>query len=70
MNFSKALKHLKQGGKITRKPWLKDDSWLELQVPEKGEPGQPYIKIITANGQILMWYPEHIDILAKDWVKN
>lgn len=74
MNFSKALKHLKQGEKITRKLWIKDetkdDSWLELQVPIKGGPGQPYIGVTTANKQILMWYPEHVDILANDWVRN
>ena len=74
MNFSKALNYLKRGGKITRKSWIKgktkDDFWLELQVPERGEPAQPYISVVTANGHILMCHPEHIDILAEDWVEK
>ena len=74
MNFSKALNHLKRGRKITRKTWVKDttkgDCWLEIQNPKEGDVEYTYISVVTANGHTLWWQPEHVDLLAEDWIKR
>ena len=80
MNFSEALEWLKQGKKITRQGWNIQGFFIELQRPtENSYITLPYLYRVMVeeidNGletEVLVeripWQPNHIDLLANDWV--
>jgi len=83
MNFSDALEHLKDGGKIARTGWNGKKMFLFLvpgsvfRVNRKPLLGiypegteivyQPHIDMRTATGTIVPWSASQSDLLADDW---
>ena len=83
LDFSDALKKLKEGCKLTRLGWNGKDMFVylvpagnfkpytpiaETLVNEDGlVPYNPYFAIRTVNGSISTWVPSVNDCLAEDW---
>lgn len=67
MDFSEALKLLKDGYKMTRRYWNAPHS-IELQKPDEySKMTEPYIFITTSSDQVLPWVASQADLLADDW---
>lgn len=68
MNFSQALRVLKDNGLVARQGWNGKGMWLKLQVPDSNSKmSLPYIYMRTAQGQQVPWVASQTDILADDW---
>lgn len=79
MNFSEALKCLKQGAKLTRDGWNGKNMWIclvtsEFEVSQLGTDEQsplpgylPFLVMFTADKKLVPWLASHTDILANDW---
>ena len=82
MDFSKALKHLKNGKRIARKGWNGKNMFLFLVEPlafsaskeasnslgNNGVALLPSIAMYTTNKKILVgWLASQTDMLAEDW---
>jgi hypothetical protein len=75
MDFSYALKALKEGRKVMREGWNGKDMWLELQTPdENSKMTLPYIYIEYPVGSApypqgcrVPWMASQTDMLASDW---
>lgn len=67
MDFSEALKLLKQGATIRRASW----SGTKRIILVNNSEGMtlPYIKIITKDGNLGVYTATNCDILADDWVR-
>jgi len=66
--IGKAVKILKNGGRVCRKGWNGANMWLELQVPgEHSKMGLPYIYMSTVDGKLVPWLASQTDILAEDY---
>lgn len=81
MNFSEALKYLKEGKKVARKGWNGKDMWIVLvHTFEYGLYGLldneykkqyellPWIGIKTADNKFVPWIESKSDLLANNWV--
>ena len=68
MDFSEALKLLKQGATIRRASW----SGTKRIILVNNSEGMtlPYIKIITKDGNTGVYTGTNCDILADDWVRS
>ena len=66
MDFSEALKLLKQGAIIKRDSWS-GDKYLELIPDKNSDLFLPYIRIITKDNKISIYTATNCDILADDW---
>lgn len=68
MDFSEALKLLKQGATIRRTNW----SGTKRIILVNNSEGMtlPYIKIITKDGNTGVYTGTNCDILADDWVHS
>lgn len=66
MNFGAALEVLKSGGQVTRPDW--EDVWLDLFYLDT-QKSMSYIRLKTIHGDHVPWSPNHIDLLADDWVE-
>lgn len=67
-DFSWALDTLRDGGSVTRHNWNGPNQRLHLQRPDSGSKmTQPYIFIVTAQGDRVPWFPSQTDLLANDW---
>ena len=67
MDFSEALKLLKQGATIRRNSWS-GDKCIELLQDKNSDLFLPYIRIITKDNKIGVYTATNYDILADDWV--
>ena len=74
MDFSMALKRLKEGAKLQRSGWNGVGLWLTLQVPDvNSKMTLPYIYISypddakTTPGAKVPWLASQTDLLADDW---
>ena len=67
MDFSEALKLLKQGATIRRDSWSVDKR-IELISDKNSDLFLPYIRIITKDNKISIYTATNCDILADDWV--
>ena len=67
MDFSEALKLLKQGATIRRTNW----SGTKRIILVNNSEGMtlPYIKIITKDGKLGVYTATNCDILADDWIR-
>jgi len=61
MNFSTALYYLKEGNKLFRKSWSKDEIYIFISKRE--------ILMKTLENNVIHWDAKHNDILAEDWIK-
>ena len=69
MTFSEALKHIKNGKKLTRKGWNGKGMWIELQKPdEHSKMTLPYIYMKTADNNLVPWLASQTDMLSEDWI--
>ena len=67
MDFSEALKLLKQGATLTRDNWS-GSKRIELIHDKNSDSFLPYIRIITKDNKIGVYTATNCDILADDWV--
>ena len=68
MTFSEALKHIKNGKKLTRKGWNGKGMFITLQTPtQKSKMTLPYIYMKTTNDEFIPWTPSQTDLLSEDW---
>lgn len=61
MNFSTALYYLKDGNKLFRKAWDKNEVYIFINKRE--------ILMKTLDNDVFHWDIKHNDVLAEDWVK-
>ena len=68
MDFSQALKLLKDGKRVFRVGWNGKGMWLELQRPDaNSKMTLPYVYLRTADRQYVPWLASQTDMLAEDW---
>lgn len=68
LDFSMALRALKNGQLVTREGWNGKGMWLALQRPDPGSKMTlPYIYMCTAQGDYVPWLASQTDLLAEDW---
>ena len=67
MDFSEALKLLKQGATIRRDSWS-GSKRIELFHDKNSDLFLPYIRIITKDNKIGVYTATNCDILANDWI--
>lgn len=77
MDFSWALRQLKEGKKVCRLGWNGKGIYIELQRPdEHSKMTQPYIYIVTTGLQtdnpnaprgVVPWLASQTDLMAEDW---
>ena len=67
MDFSEALKLLKQGATLRRDSWSRD-KYIELIPDKNSDLFLPYIRIITKDNKISIYTATNCDIFANDWV--
>lgn len=67
MDFSEALKLLKQGKTVRRASWS-GSKQIKLIYDSSSELILPHIRIITKDGKVGVYTATNCDILANDWV--
>lgn len=76
-DFSEALEHLKNDGKVTRDSWVKEgltSQWIRLVEPEGtsdfdyGMENRPYLELKTYDDKLIPWVATQEDLLAEDWI--
>lgn len=68
LDFSMALRALKNGDRVTRSGWNGKGMWLAVQRPDAASlMTLPYIYMRTAQGDLVPWLASQTDILADDW---
>lgn len=81
VDFSEALKFLKDWKKVAREGWNGKGMWVELQTPtEKSKMTRPYIFMCLPRGssnhfgkdvkdlEMIPWIASQTDLLSDDWV--
>ena len=77
MDFSEALRHIKNRSRMARNGWNGNGMWVIL-LDEKDydveayarfntQSLSPFIAIRTAGGSMVPWQPSIGDVLANDW---
>ena len=68
MDFSAALKFLKEGYRVTREGWNGPGQNIELQRPgANSKMDLPYLYINTVMSHLVPWLASQTDLLAEDW---
>jgi hypothetical protein len=75
MDFSEALRHLKDGKLIRRSGWNGKGMWLSLQIPDAhSKMTLPYVYIeypegsqAYPQGSRVPWLASQTDLLSDDW---
>lgn len=67
MDFSEALKHLKNGEKVSRKGWNGKGMYIYLVEYENNQGYLPYLQISTVDQERVPWVVSQTDLLASDW---
>lgn len=68
MDFSEALREMKEGRHVTRTGWNGKGMWIALQTPdEHSKMTLPYIYMKTADGRLVPWLASQTDLLSDDW---
>ncbi|MFE3836915.1 DUF2829 domain-containing protein [Pseudogemmobacter sonorensis] len=68
LDFSMALRALKNGDRVSRAGWNGKGMWLSVQRPDPGSlMTLPYIYMRTAQGDMVPWLASQTDLLAEDW---
>lgn len=68
MTFSEALKHVKNGKKLTRKEWNGDGMFITMQMPTPdSKMTVPYIYMKTVDDNFVPWVPSQTDLMSEDW---
>lgn len=70
MDFSEALRRLKQGSQVARMGWNGKGLLVEAQFPdEHSKMGNPYLFIDARalGGERNPWVPSQTDLFATDW---
>lgn len=70
MDFSEALKAVKNGAQISRFGWNGMNMYVELQTPDEfSKMRHPYLFMSPVDGKLVPWVASQTDILAEDWFK-
>lgn len=68
MKIGDAIEHMKRGGHVHRRGWNGRGQHLGLQGPDfQSVNTQPYIYIVTVQGDRIPWVASQSDLLADDW---
>lgn len=68
MDFSDALRKLKDGSWMRRKGWNSIHQWVRLQMPDDTSlMTLPYLYIRTPTGDLVPWLASQTDLLEDDW---
>lgn len=68
MNFSEALKLMKEGRPMLRAGWNGKGMYVNIQVPTpKSKMTMMYLYMKTADGNLVPWLASQADLLSKDW---
>ncbi len=68
MDFSEALKHIKNGKKVTRKGWNGKGMYVSLVAHEGLCTGElPYLQLNTVDNKRVPWLASQTDLLSDDW---
>ena len=68
MDFSEALKAMKQGNRVMRQGWNGKGVWIEIQPVGGDEPmSLPYLSMRTVDGNFVPWLASQTDLLSDDW---
>lgn len=63
-----AVKQMHNGAAVTRRGWNGKGMFLRLQWPDgHSKMTQPYVYMLTADGQRVPWLCSQSDLLATDW---
>lgn len=69
MDFSEALRCIKNGQRLARAGWNGKGMHIEIQRPDQhSKMTLPYIFMFTATGDRVPWLASQTDLLAEDWV--
>lgn len=68
MTFSEALKHIKNGKKLTRRDWNGKGMFITIQTPTPtSKMTLPYIFMKTKDDEFVPWTASQTDLLSEDW---
>jgi len=69
LDFSRAIRALRAGVKLTREGWNGKGQYVAMQLPDCNSANTlPYIYIITVDGNRVPWLASQTDLLADDWM--
>lgn len=72
VNFTSAMKALKQKKSVVRNGWGNTEIWLQLTTPVNPQDGNfeimPYISLKTADNKLVPWLASQEDLLSEDWI--
>ncbi len=65
-----AVKHMQNGGRVTRIGWNGKNMYLQLQVPDaNSKMTLPYVYMKTATDDLVPWLCSQTDLLSTDWIE-
>lgn len=67
MDFSEALKEIKDGEQVTREGWNGKGMWIAVEF-DSDTMTVPYIYIRNVRGDLIPWQPSQEDMFACDWI--
>jgi hypothetical protein len=68
MDFSDALRLIKQGNSVAREGWNGKNMWIALMLPTSlSDMSVPYIYMCTVTKDTVPWLASQTDLLASDW---
>lgn len=71
MDFSDALRSLKQGSFVTNDKWNGKGMYLVMQTPDQYSKMQlPYIYMSNADGKLVPWTPSQMDLFSDGWINT
>ena len=71
MDFSEALRHVRNGGLIKRSPlWDFLGVVVATVVPTPESNIMPFLAARAVNGMMMAWTPSHEDLFADDWIET
>lgn len=71
MDFSEALRRIKNGEGAYRCNWQHKDCLVVAVIPDGPSiPSAPFLCLFTPAGNSVPWIPSHVDLFANDWEFN
>jgi hypothetical protein len=69
MKFEEALAKMKEGKCISRELWSDKGMYVRIHRTPKKLNIMPYFTLKTSHGKVVPWLPNHIDLLAEDYIE-
>jgi hypothetical protein len=69
VDFSEALKAIKNGQAVYRNNWqYAKGCFVSAMIPDGTQiPSAPFLCLFTPAGNSVPWTPSHVDLFANDW---